>query len=52
MKYYNDEVLFWRNYESQKDKVFIDFNKNKKLKKKFIKLIQEMKLKTITDEVY
>lgn len=46
MKFYNDDVLFWRQYEARKDKVFIDFDKNPEIKKKFIKLITEMKLKS------
>lgn len=50
MNYYNDDVLFWRNYEARKDKVFINFDKNLEMKNKFVKLIQEMKIKTLTQE--
>ena len=51
MKYHNDNVLFWRSYENKKERVFINFDKNPQMKKKFVKLIQEMKIKSFTDEV-
>ena len=49
MRYYSDDVLFWRNYEAIKDRIFINFDKNPEMKKKFIKLLEEMKRKADTE---
>lgn len=52
MRYYSDDLLFWRNYEAKKDRVFINFDKNPEMKKKFVNLITEMKLKADTEDIW
>lgn len=43
MVLYKDEVLKWIRYEQTKDKNFIDFSKNPKVKEKFENLVKSMK---------
>lgn len=44
MNYIADEINLWKSYEATKDKNFIDFSKNPKIEKEFIKLVAKLKM--------
>lgn len=45
MRYIQDDINFWKMYERTKDKEFINFEKQPEIKKKFLKLVFEIKKK-------
>lgn len=47
MQYIQDNINFWKMYERTKDKELINFEKQPEMKKKFLKLVFEIKKKVI-----
>lgn len=45
MQIYPNNLEYWKSYEASKNKETINFDKNKKIKSKFEKLLEEMKRK-------
>lgn len=45
MRIYFNNIDYWKSYEASKNKETINFEKNKKMKSKFEKLLEEMKRK-------
>ena len=41
--YWQDSVNYWKEYEKTKNKEFINFEKQPEIKKKFLKLVFEIK---------
>lgn len=45
MQYIQDSINYWKMYERTKNKDFINFDKQPEMKKKFIKLVLDIKKK-------
>lgn len=42
-----DSVNYWKEYEKTKNKEIIDFSKNKEMERKFLKLVEKLKIKEL-----